>query len=149
MVFSGGAEPGFLRAMCAALGRPELAGIGVSFAAEEQAALKRELEIEFERRSSDELEALFAGIDACVEPVLSFSEATKHPHIQAREMLAQVPRGDGSAQLQMACPMKFSEGLPAPRHIGVAVGAHSAQVLAEAGFSAQEIESMSEAGVFG
>ncbi|MGA3683095.1 CaiB/BaiF CoA transferase family protein [Pseudomonas graminis] len=146
---SGGLEPAFLHGMCAALGRPELARLGLSFAAEQQASLRRELEIEFERRSSDELEALFGGIDACVEPVLSFSEATQHPHIQARQMLAQVPRGDGSAQLQMACPMKFSEGLPAPRHIGVAVGAHSAQVLAEAGFSAQEIESMGEAGVFG
>ena len=145
----GGLEPGFLQAMCAALGRPELARFGLSFAADEQAALKRELEIEFERRSADELEALFAGIDACVEPVLSFSEATQHPHIQARQMLAQVPRSDGSAQVQMACPVKFSEGLPAPRHIGVAVGAHSAQVLAEAGFSAQEIQAMGEAGVFG
>ena len=145
----GGLEPGFLHAMCAALGRPELARLGLSFVPDEQAALKRELEIEFERRSSDELEALFAGIDACVEPVLSFSEATRHPHIQAREMLTQVPRGDGSAQLQMACPVKFSEGLPAPRHIGVSVGAHSAQVLAEAGFSAQEIQAMGKAGVFG
>lgn len=145
----GGLEPAFLQGMCAALGRPELARLGLSFLPDEQASLKRELEIEFERRSSDELEALFAGIDACVEPVLSFSEATQHPHIQAREMLARVPRGDGSAQLQMACPVKFSEGLPAPRHIGVAVGAHSAEVLAEAGFSAQEIESMGEAGVFG
>ena len=81
--------------------------------------------------------------------MLSFSEATRHPHIQAREMLTQVPRGDGSAQVQMACPVKFSEGLPAPRHIGAAVGAHSMQVLAETGFSAQEIQSMGEAGVFG
>jgi alpha-methylacyl-CoA racemase len=145
----GGLEPAFLHGMCATLGRPELARLGLSFVAEEQALLKRELEIEFERRSADELQALFAGIDACVEPVLSFSEATQHPQIQAREMLAQVPRGDGSAQVQMACPVKFSEGLPAPRHIGVAVGAHSAQVLAEAGFTAQEIESMGEAGVFG
>jgi crotonobetainyl-CoA:carnitine CoA-transferase CaiB-like acyl-CoA transferase len=64
-------------------------------------------------------------------------------------MLAQVPRGDGSTQVQMACPVKFSEGLPAPRHIGVAVGAHTQQVLTEAGFSAQEIQSMGEAGVFG
>jgi len=135
--------------MCATLGRPELARLGLSFVADEQASLKRELEIEFERRSADELQALFAGIDACVEPVLSFSEATQHPQIQAREMLAQVPRGDGSAQVQMACPVKFSEGLPAPRHVGVAVGAHSAQVLAEAGFTAQEIESMGEAGVSG
>jgi crotonobetainyl-CoA:carnitine CoA-transferase CaiB-like acyl-CoA transferase len=145
----GGLEPAFLHAMCDALGRPELAGLELSPGPEEQAALKRELEIEFERRSFSELEALFAPLDACVEPVLSFSEATQHPQIQAREMLAQVPRGDGSAQLQMACPVKFSEGLPAPRHIGVAAGAHSRQVLAEAGFSPEEIQLMRGAGVFG
>jgi crotonobetainyl-CoA:carnitine CoA-transferase CaiB-like acyl-CoA transferase len=145
----GGLEPAFLQAMCAALQRPELAGLGLSPVPQEQAALKRELEIEFERRSFAELEALFAPLDACVEPVLSFSAATRHPQIQAREMLAQVPRGDGSAQLQMACPVKFSEGLPAPRHIGVAAGAHSRHVLAEAGFSPEEIQLMREAGVFG
>lgn len=142
----GSLEPAFVRTLCETLGRPELAKLGLSPEPVDHRALKRELQIEFERRGFDELEALFAGVDACVEPVLSLSEAAQHPQLQARQVVTQVPRGDGTSQPQMACPVKFSEGLPAPRHIGVSVGAHSDQVLREAGFSEQEISALREAG---
>ncbi|MGH8416723.1 MAG: CaiB/BaiF CoA transferase family protein [Pseudomonas sp.] len=145
----GSLEPVFMRALCEALARPELVKRGLSPDYADQMGLKNELKIEFERRSFDELEALFGGVDACVEPVLSFSEAVRHPQLQARQVVTQVPREDGSLQPQMACPVKFSDGLPAPRHIGVAVGAHSEQVLAEMGFTLPEIESMRDSGVIG
>ncbi len=62
-------------------------------------------------------------------------------------MVTPVPKEDGSFQLQMACPIKFSDGLPQPQHIGVAVGANSDQVLTQAGFSAQEIAALRRAGI--
>ncbi|WP_338567367.1 CaiB/BaiF CoA-transferase family protein [Pseudomonas canadensis] len=130
----GSLEPGFMQQLCAALGRPELAALGLS------PQLKVALQVEFEKRSFDELCALFAGVDACVEPVLSLSEAVEHPQLKARQLVSQVPRGDGSTQAQLACPLKFSEGLPPPRHIGAEVGAHSDEVLAELGFSVQRID---------
>jgi len=145
----GSLEPAFMHALCKALDRPELAKQGLSLASVDQMAFKQELIIEFERRSFEELEACFAKIDACVEPVLSFSEAVEHPQLQAREVVTQVPRGDGSAQPQMACPLKFSDGLPPPRYIGVAAGAHSEQVLREAGFSADQIAALRESGAVG
>ena len=64
-------------------------------------------------------------------------------------MVSQVPRGDGSSQAQLACPLKFSDGLPEPRHIGVAVGAHSDEVLVELGVSAQRIAELRGANVVG
>ncbi len=139
----GSLEPAFMQQLCAALGRPELAALGLD------PALKQALQVEFEKRSFDELCELFATVDACVEPVLSFSEALEHPQLKARELVSQVPRGDGSAQAQMACPLKFSEGLPEPRHIGVAVGAHSDEVLVELGLSTQRIGELRQARVVG
>ncbi len=139
----GSLEPAFMQQLCAALGRPELAALGLD------PALKQALQVEFEKRSFDELCELFATVDACVEPVLSFSEALEHPQLKARELVSQVPRGDGSAQAQMACPLKFSEGLPEPRHIGVAVGAHSDEVLVELGLSAQRITELRQGKVVG
>lgn len=138
----GSLEPAFMQQLCAALGRPELAAQGLSPKPEQQKALKLALQVEFEKRSFDELCALFAGLDACVEPVLNLSEAVEHPQLKARELVSQVPRGDGSTQAQIACPLKFSEGLPEPRHIGVAVGAHSDEVLAELGLSPQRISEL-------
>ncbi|TFY84902.1 CoA transferase [Pseudomonas kairouanensis] len=139
----GSLEPGFMQQLCAALGRPELAALGLS------PELKVALQVEFEKRSFDELCELFAGVDACVEPVLSLSEAVEHPQLKARELVSQVPRGDGSTQAQLACPLKFSDGLPEPRHIGVAVGAHSDEVLAALGMSAQRIAELRRAKVVG
>ena len=141
----GSLEPAFMQQLCATLGRPELATQGLSPQPAQQKALKQALQVEFEKRSFDELCALFADVDACVEPVLSLSEAVEHPQLKARELVSQVPRGDGSSQAQLACPLKFSDGLPAPRHIGVAVGAHSDEVLAELGLSAQRIEDLRQA----
>ncbi|QHD06545.1 CaiB/BaiF CoA transferase family protein [Pseudomonas sp. R76] len=145
----GSVEPAFMQQLCAALGRPELAAQGLSPNPEQQKALKLALQVEFEKRSFAELCELFAGLDACVEPVLSLSEALEHPQLKARELVSQVPRGDGSTQAQIACPLKFSEGLPEARHIGVAVGAHSDEVLAELGFSAQRIAELRLAKVIG
>ncbi|WDU64452.1 CaiB/BaiF CoA-transferase family protein [Pseudomonas poae] len=145
----GSLEPAFMQQLCAALGRPELAAQGLSPEPRVQKALKVALQVEFEKRSFDELCELFAGVDACVEPVLTLSEAVAHPQLQARQLVSQVPRADGSSQAQIACPLKFSEGLPEPRHIGAAVGAHSDEVLGELGFSAQRIVDLRRAKVVG
>lgn len=138
----GSLEPVFMQQLCQALGRPELAVQGLSPMPEQQRALKQALQIEFEKHDFAQLCQLFAGLDACVEPVLSLAEAVEHPQLQARQLLSQVPREDGSLQTQMACPLKFSDGLPEPRHIGARLGAHSDQVLAELGYSAERIEEL-------
>ncbi|MCO7570901.1 MULTISPECIES: CaiB/BaiF CoA transferase family protein [Pseudomonas] len=145
----GSLEPVFMQQLCQALGRPELAAQGLSPVAEQQQALKRALQSEFEQRDFAELCQLFAGLDACVEPVLSLAEAVQHPQLQARRLVSQVPREDGSLQAQMACPLKFSEGLPEPRHIGARLGAHSTQVLTELGYSAERIEALRREGIVG
>ncbi|CAI8854870.1 alpha-methylacyl-CoA racemase [Pseudomonas jessenii] len=141
----GSLEPAFMKQLCAALGLEELAGLGLSPQPAHQQQLKDALKVEFEKHDFAELRALFAELDACVEPVLSLGEALSHPQLQARELVADVPRGDGSTQAQMACPLKFSQGLPEPRHIGAALGQHTDQVLGELGFSAERIEQLRRA----
>ncbi|MGC5704211.1 CoA transferase [Pseudomonas sp. NFXW11] len=138
----GSLEPVFMQQLCQALGRPELAAQGLSPQPEQQRALKQALQIEFEKHDFAELCQRFAGLDACVEPVLSLAEALQHPQLQARQLVSQVPREDGSLQAQMACPLKFSAGLPPPRYIGPGLGAHSDQVLAELGYGAERIEQL-------
>lgn len=138
----GSLEPVFMQALCAALGRPELAKQGLSSQPDIQAELKNELRLEFEKRSFEDLQACFAQTDACVEPVLSLSDAVQHPQLQAREMVTQVPREDGTLQAQIACPLKFSDGLAAPRHIGARLGADSQQVLIELGYTQAQISAL-------
>ena len=143
----GSLEPQFMQQFCVAIGRPELASRGLSTKPDEQRALKREIEIEFEKRDFAEWSQLFAELDACVEPMLNLSEAVEHPQLKARQLVTTVPRGDQAPQQQIACPIKFSAGLPAPRHIGAALGQHTDQVLAELGLSAEQIAELRATGV--
>jgi len=143
----GSLEPAFMKQLCAALGLEELETLGLSPEPALQQALKNALRIEFETHDFAELCALFATLDACVEPVLSLSEAVRHPQLKARALVTEVPRGDGTTQAQMACPLKFSQGLPEPRHIGAAIGQHTDQVLEELGYSAERIAQLRRARV--
>ena len=143
----GSLEPPFMKQLCTALGLEELATLGLSSQPAQQKKLKDALQTEFEKHDFAELCALFAELDACVEPVLTLGEAIRHPQLQARELVTDVPRGDGTSQAQMACPLKFSDGLPEPRYIGAALGEHTDQVLGELGFGAERIAELRRAKV--
>ncbi|MGL4318635.1 MAG: CaiB/BaiF CoA transferase family protein [Pseudomonas sp.] len=143
----GSLEPQFMQQFCAVLGRPELAALGLS--PKDQAKLKREIEIEIEKHELAEWQQRFAEVDACVEPVLKLSEAVEHPQLKARGVVIEVPREGKPAQAQIACPIRFSAGLKAPRHIGAAVGAHGAEVLSELGFSEVQIAELKAAKALG
>jgi alpha-methylacyl-CoA racemase len=135
----GSLEPQFMQRFCAVIGRPELAARGLSADPAEQHALKREIEVEIARRDFAEWNRLFAAEDACVEPMLNLSEAVEHPQLKARQLVTEVPRDDAPPQRQIACPIKFSGGLPEPRNIGAALGAHTDQVLSELGYTPERI----------
>ena len=52
--------------------------------------LRRAIADAFATRTRAEWEAVFAGSDACVTPVLSLKEATEHPHLVARGTFVEV-----------------------------------------------------------
>lgn len=143
----GSLEPQFMQRLCAVLARPDLAALGRSRV--DQLTLKRELQLEFEKADFDHWCALFATVDACVEPVLELSEAAAHPQLQARRMIIEVPREGAAAHRQIACPIRFSSGLEPARQVGAALGAHGDEVLAEQGCSAERIAQLRARGVLG
>jgi crotonobetainyl-CoA:carnitine CoA-transferase CaiB-like acyl-CoA transferase len=60
-----------------------------------------------------------------------------------------VPRSGKAAQRQLANPIKFSAGLPPPRHTGAPLGAHNEEVLRALGYSAEQIAELQAAKVIG
>lgn len=143
----GSLEPQFMQQFCAAIDRPELASRGLSPKPEDQQALKREIAIEFEKHDFSEWRERFAALDACVEPMLSLAEAVEHPQLVERGVVTRVPNGKDGEQRQMACPIRFSAGLPEPRHIGAALGAHTADVMAELGYTDEQVAALKAARV--
>lgn len=94
------------------------------------------------REPRDHWAARFEGSDACVAPVLSLAEASKHPHAVAREAYVEI---DGV--VQPAPAPRFSRSVPGRPRPSPAIGADSAAVLADAGFGAAEIDALRAGGV--
>lgn len=127
----GSLEPQFMQALAQAIGQPELAGLGLAQDSETQLRLKQTLQQTFASQPLSHWQALFASLDACVEPVLSFSEAIQQPHALARQWVVQVPTPNGGSQPQMACPIRFSQTPGSYRNTGGPVGENNAEVLAQ------------------
>jgi len=94
----------------------------------------------FRSRTRDEWAELFADRDACVAPVLTLEEAVHHPHNVARGSFVEV----AGAPMPAPAP-KFSR---TPGEVGAvpAIGSASAEVLAEVGFSEDEVAKLRAAG---
>jgi crotonobetainyl-CoA:carnitine CoA-transferase CaiB-like acyl-CoA transferase len=92
---------------------------------------------------------VFTRLDVCVEPVLTLPEMLAHPQTQARGLIVDVPKPDGSFQRQVGQGIKFSAGQSDYQQIGPKLGADTDAVLTAAGYTATEIESMRTEQVFG
>ena len=86
-------------------------------------------------RSRDEWCALLEGTDACFAPVLSIAEAPLHAHARSRDAFIEI---DGV--VQPAAAPRFGRSRPDAPRPNPAVGQHTEEVLAEAGFTRAEID---------
>ena len=96
----------------------------------------------FATRTRDDWCALLEGTDACVAPVLDMAEAPLHPHNQARSSFIEI---DGVTQPAPA--PRFSRTVPEAGASAATPGQHSAEVLADWGWSLEAIETLRSAGV--
>lgn len=145
----GSLEPKFWRAFCEALARPDWFPHGFSPDSTVQRALKAEIQQAIAQRPLAEWVALFAPLDACVEPVQNLAEMIEHPQTKARGMIVEVPKTDGSTQRQIAHPYKFSATPATYRHIGASLGAHTDDILTELGYTPADIAHLRAEGLFG
>ncbi|MFP6580948.1 MAG: CaiB/BaiF CoA-transferase family protein, partial [Candidatus Hydrogenedentota bacterium] len=144
----GSLEPQFWKALCEAVGHPEWVE-AKTLPGPEIVAIKVELRKIFLSKTQADWVHVFEPLDACVEPVLTLEEAANHPHTKARGLIVDVPKPNGGTQQQIAFPVKFSKSEPRYDHIGSELGAHTEDVLREAGYSDAEIAVMAEAELFG
>lgn len=90
----GALEPQFYAALLAGLGLTA-ADLPAQHDREHWPHLRARFADTFTTRTRDEWAAVFAGTDACVTPVLAFSEVAAHPHVAARHTIVE---RDGMAQ---------------------------------------------------
>ena len=88
----------------------------------------------FAKRTRSEWAHVFAGSDACVEPVVTMGEAPTHPHMEARNTFIEV-----GGQIQPAPAPRFARTPSAAPTPAVPAGENTDELLAELGFAADEI----------
>jgi crotonobetainyl-CoA:carnitine CoA-transferase CaiB-like acyl-CoA transferase len=137
----GSLEPQFWRQFCQTLERPDLIE-RLTLPGPEMDAVIEEIRTVIAQKTLDEWQAIFAKADCCVEPVLTLEEAFAHPHTIARSLIAEVPKPNGGTQRQAAMPVKFSKSKPTYKHIGAERGEHTEDVLHEAGYTTQDIDTL-------
>ena len=99
--------------------------------------LKQAIADVFLQKTRDEWCELMEGTDICFAPVLDLKEAQNHPHNLARQTYVDV----GGIKQPAPAP-RFSRTEPSVRHEARPYGADTDAVLAEVGYSAEQLDEM-------
>jgi crotonobetainyl-CoA:carnitine CoA-transferase CaiB-like acyl-CoA transferase len=131
----GAVEPGFYRALCAAIGRPELAEQQFAEGEARQHALAGFRGF-FERRTRDQAVTALGGGDVCASPVRSTREVAES------SLMQRAARAGARGEKLVRSPVR----LPLPP---LSQERQGAQVLARFGFTAAEIDALLRDGAAG
>ncbi|WP_281557442.1 CaiB/BaiF CoA-transferase family protein [Thalassomonas sp. RHCl1] len=104
----GSLEPKFARLFFQTLGQADWLERAFSSDNTQQSLLKQDISEVIRQRTLRDWLALFAPLDACVEPVLTVSEAAKSPLMAERNMVKEITLDTGENIKQIAAAIKFS-----------------------------------------
>ena len=124
--------------LCDALEIKHLIGKAGSQTPEDIHEFKQAISDKLKGQSFDYWTDVFAKLDCCVEPVLSFKEASQQPHAQARNWLSDA----AALNAEGKCLTQLSNPISKPTQIhntGGAIGSDTEQVLSEQGFSIEAV----------
>jgi crotonobetainyl-CoA:carnitine CoA-transferase CaiB-like acyl-CoA transferase len=141
----GAIEIKFWQAFCEAIGRPDLLGRG-HLLGKEGAVARAEVAKVIASQPMAHWAALFEKVDACVTPVLRADEANEHAQARSRGMVVHSEHPDHGRYWQYACPVKMSGFEFRVERQGPQPGEHTDQVLAEFGYTADDVARLRAAG---
>lgn len=138
-------EPKFWATLCSLIGRDDLRG-DYAAAGKRRAEVIEALNQTFRTKTLAEWTAFFEGEDVCVAPALTARESFAHEQVRASGLVREYRhpvRGTypGTRPAPRFSDLPARDSLPPPR-----LGEHSAEILREHGFSADEIERLMASG---
>jgi alpha-methylacyl-CoA racemase len=142
-VTMGALEPQFWARFCAGVGREDLVSRQFETAGSDAWS---EIAVIFRSKTKDEWRAFNDEHDAMIEPVLDLDEALDSELVRAREMVVEWEQPGLGPVRQLGVPVKLSR-TPGDVHAAApALGEHTDAVLADAGYSQDEIAALLESG---
>ncbi len=144
-----GGNDGIFRRLCEALGIPETADDG-RFADNPSRvgncdALRELLSRHTRERTTQELDELLKSHRVPCSPIQSIDEVVDDPQVQANRIFDPTPHPRIPEYRDLKMPVRFDGNRPTLRRVPPRVGEHTAEVLAELGYSDAEIKGYSEA----
>jgi crotonobetainyl-CoA:carnitine CoA-transferase CaiB-like acyl-CoA transferase len=141
----GALEPKFWANFCRGVGREDLLEHAFDPPGSDT---HRALEEIFGQRTREQWAAFASENDCCLEPVLGLDEAVQSEQVAARQMVVELEQPGAERPVKLlGTPIKLSRTPAAPtRAPGPPLGEGTEELLASAGYSAEEIAALYEAG---
>lgn len=135
----GALEPKFFAALCTTLGLPEW--VDGHIIRENPEAMRSTFCRKFLEKTRAEWTEIFSRVDACVEPVYDIYEMCSQEQVVERGMIAKVPLSldEKKTVEQIGNPIKLSETPVEYQHTAYPIGYHTAEVMHEFGYTADEV----------
>jgi crotonobetainyl-CoA:carnitine CoA-transferase CaiB-like acyl-CoA transferase len=139
----GGNNERLWQKLCEAVGRPDLVADPRFATNDERMAHRPELVAELESalatRGTDAWVAALSEAGVPCGPIHDYRQVFEDEHTQARGMEVRLEHPVEGEVRALGIPVKLSDTPGSIRHAAPLLGAHTAEVLAEAGFTADEI----------
>jgi crotonobetainyl-CoA:carnitine CoA-transferase CaiB-like acyl-CoA transferase len=140
----GALEPKFFEAWCRGVGREDLIEKQYEPPGSDAHA---EIERVFLERSRGEWQAFASEHDCCLEPVLDVDEALDSELVREREMVVELEQPGAERPVRLLnTPVRLGRTPGVATRPGPALGEHTDELLASAGYSAEQIEELKRSG---
>ncbi len=133
---------------CRSIGREDLMDKS-RVTGEEKDRIVAELAQIFATKTRDEWFEFFKDKEVCAGPVNYIDEAFKDPQVLHRNMLLEFDHPTAGKVQQLGMPIKLSDTPGSVRTLGVPIGTHTEEVLADLGCSKDDIKKLHDQGALG
>ena len=144
---------GQFRNLVTLLGAPELAENPLAATNEARVANREALVPQLARLiakfSRDDLLARLEKVNVPAGPINNVEQVFADPQVIHRAMLIDLPHGGGGAVPSVRSPIRMSESPTVHARAAPMLGEHTADVLAEVGYDADDVDRLAGAGVIG
>ena len=144
---------GQFRNLVTLLGAPELAENPLAATNEARVANREALVPQLARLiakfSRDELLARLEKVNVPAGPINNVEQVFADPQVIHRAMLIELPHGGGGAVPSVRSPIRMSESPTVHARAAPMLGEHTAEVLAEVGYDADDVDRLAGAGIIG